>query len=133
MSDKRYQIEVTEGQYNTIAMCVDVCHRISCGDVWEINQILPITIDRNLLAKIKREAFPELAWNAQYKWCGGYRNPSKSEEFCKAFGKFQAQTYAIYREMYHQRNLINGINNVYTSDTLTCEEGGELPKIKVIE
>ena len=121
---KKYILELTEGQYDLIAICMEVVHRISAGQVEELNQIVPEMIDRDELAKIKEQAFPELSFNASYKWCGGHPN--------KAFSRFQAATYAIYREMLHVRTVNEGIDNVYQSPTLRCD-AVNLPKITIKE
>ena len=121
---KKYIIELTEEQYSLIAFCVESVHRISVGQVEELGQIVPKKIDRELLVKLKEQAFPELSFNQSYKWCGGHRN--------KAFSHFQAATYAIYREMLHVRTVNEGEDNVYQSPTLRCE-GVDVPKITIME
>lgn len=121
---KKYIIELTEDQYCLIALCVESVHRISVGQVEELGQIVPKKIDRELLAKLKEQAFPELSFNQSYKWCGGHHN--------KAFSHFQAATYAIYREMRHTCTVNEGIDNVYQSSTLRCE-GVNVPKITIKE
>lgn len=121
---KKYTIELTEEQYDLIAICAEVVHRISVGQVEELDQILPKKLDRELLIKLKEQAFPELLFNQSYKWCGGHRN--------KAFSHFQAATYAIYREMIHARTVNDGKDNVYQSPTLRCEDV-DLPIITIKE
>lgn len=117
---KKYIIELTEEQYGLIALCTEVVHRISVGQVEELDQIVPKKIERDLLVKLKEQAFPELSFNQYYKWSGGYSD--------KAFSHFQAATYAIYREMLHARTVNEGIDNVYQSPTLRCDEV-DMPKI----
>lgn len=46
--------------------------------------------------------------------------------------KFIAQSYYLYREIYHQHNLAEGIDNVYTSETLRCADSGETIQVKAI-
>ena len=121
---KKYILELTEEQYDLIAICTEVVHRISAGQAEELNQIVPKKIDRDELVKIKDQAYPELSYNQSYKWCGGHPN--------KAFSHFQAATYAIYREMLHVRTVNEGIDNVYQSPTLRCDEI-DLPKITIKE
>ena len=128
---KKYILELTEEQYDLIALSVEVVHRISCGQVEELDQIVPEKIDRDLLMKLKEQAFPELAFNESYKWCGGYKG-SDNEEFNKIFSHFQAETYALYREMLHIRTVNKGVDNVYQSPTLRCE-GVDIPKITIKE
>lgn len=121
---KKYILELTEEQYNLIALCVESVHRISSGQIEELDQIVPGKIDREVLMKIKDQAFPELSFNQSYKWCGGHPN--------KAFSHFQAATYAIYREMLHVRTVDEGLDNVYQSPTLRCD-GVDLPEITFME
>ena len=121
---KKYIIELTEEQYELIALCTEVVHRISAGQVEELDQIVPHKIDRDLLVKLKEQSFPELSFNLDYSWCGGHQN--------KAYSHFQAATYAIYREMIHIRTVNEGIDNVYQSPTLRCK-GVDIPKITIKE
>lgn len=124
---KKYILELTEEQYNLIRLCTEVVYRISVGQVEELVQIIPKKIDRELLVKLKEQAFPELSFNASYKWCGGYKG-SDNDKFNKAFSHFQAATYAIYREMLHYNAIQKGQDNVYQSPTLRCE-GVDIPVI----
>ena len=128
---KKYILELTEEQYDLIAFSVEVVHRISCGQVDDINQIVPKYIDRDLLVKLKEQAFPELAFNESYKWCGGYKGKD-NDKSNSAFSHFQAATYAIYREMLHFNAIQAQQFNVYQSPTLRCE-GVDLPKITIKE
>jgi hypothetical protein len=121
---KKYILELTERQYDIIALCTEVVHRIASGQVEELDQIVPKKIDREVLMEIKEQAFPELLPNQNYKWCGGHQN--------MAFCYFQAATYAIYREMLHVRAVHEGEDNVYRSQTLRCD-GVDLPNITIIE
>jgi len=121
---KKYIIELTEEQYSLIALCTEVVHRISVGQVEELDQIVPKKIERDLLVKFKEQAFPELSFNQDYKWCGGHHN--------KVFSHFQAATYAIYREMLHVMTVYKGLDNVYQSQTLRCE-GVDVPIISIKE
>lgn len=127
----KYKIEVTEEQYNHIATCVEVCHRVACGDVRFINKILPISPDYELLDKIKRQAFPELGEHETYSWDGGYNNHDFPETLREIIDVFQAQGYQIYREMLYKRNIAKGIDNVYSSPTLTTYKADK-PIIEVI-
>ena len=121
---KKYTLELTEEQYNIISFCTEVVNRISAGQIEELDQIVLHKIDRELLVKLKEQAFPELSFNQSYSWCGGHQN--------KAYSHFQAATYAIYREMIHVRTVNEGIDNVYQSPTLRCE-GVDIPKITIKE
>lgn len=71
---------------------------------------------------------PHLPFNACYGWSGG-SCPNEHQR------KFLAETYCIYREIIHRLTVENHKDedrfwNVYLGETLTCEEGGELPIIE---
>lgn len=121
----KYKLTCNEEQYNHIAWCVEVCHRIMCGDIMELRQLLPLPIDDNLLKEIKSQAFPELLPNQFYGWNGGYFIKEVSEDFRKAFDKEQAQGYQIYRQMRYKQNIAKGIDNVLSSPTLTTDKAGQ--------
>ena len=128
---RRYLLELTEEQYNLIGLCTEVVHRISVGQVEELDQIVPKKIDRELLMKLKEQAFPELSFNASYKWSGGYRGKD-NDKANKAFSHFQAAAYAIYREMLHFNAIQEDKYNIYQSPTLRCD-GVDIPKITIKE
>ena len=127
----KYKLTLTDEQYCHIARCVEVVHRISCGQTNELNDILPLPISRNIIEEIKRQAFPELAYNAEYGWDGGYNNLDQSKEFRERYDKFQAQGYQIYRQMWYKRNLAKGIDNVLSSPTLTTDKAQQ-PIIEIV-
>jgi len=128
---KKYTIELTEEQYHLISLCVEVVHRVSVGQVEELDLIVPKKIEHEMLVKLKKQTFPELPFNASYKWCGGYRG-SDSDRDNKAFSHFQAATYAIYREMLHFNAIQESHDDVYRSPTLRCD-GVAIPKISIKE
>lgn len=128
----KYRMELTEEQYTHIARCVEVCHRIACGQIESINEILPNTIEYEDILKLKRFAFPELSSGESYGWNGGYRGIEHGEDFRKAFDTFQARGYQIYRQMLHIRNIAENIDNVYSSPTLTTDKADQ-PIIDVIK
>lgn len=128
----KYKLELNEEQYNHIAKCVEVCHRIACGQLNSLDEILPNKVDDYLLRVIKKEVFPELSYAESYGWNGGYRNTDHGEPFRKAFDKFQAQGYQIYRQMCYKRNIAEGIDNVLSSPTLTTYKAKQ-PIIEVIK
>lgn len=69
---------------------------------------------------------PRLGRGASYGW-NGSNCPNEVQR------KFIAQSYYLYREIFHQHNLAEGIINVYTSETLRCADSGEPIQIKVID
>ena len=128
----KYKLTLNEDQYKHIITCVETIHRICCGDVMELRAVLPITPDRALLEAIKAQSFPELARGESYGWSGGYNNPNVNPSVAKEYDTFLAQGYQIYREMLHVRNIAEGIDNVYTSPTLTTNKA-KMPEIEVIK
>lgn len=129
----KYQIECTEEELCIIRQCVEVCHRISCGQMESLNDIIPNRIDNEELYKVKAQAFPELSKWQSYSWCGGYGSLHGQEDnrSAKAFSHFQAITYPIYREILHYLAKKDGVDNVYSSETLNAGEGGFI-KIKAM-
>ena len=74
---------------------------------------------------------PLLERGASYGWNGG-SCPDDNQR------KFIAETYYLYREIYHQMTLEAAKHkdmgwNVYLGETLTCSESGEPIKIEKIE
>ena len=83
------------------------------------------------LGKLQPLVTPELGRGASYGWNGGLC-PNENQR------KFLAETYYLYREIYHQLTIDSAKYkdmgwNVYLGDTLTCCESGESIKIERIE
>ena len=83
------------------------------------------------LDKLQPLVTPELGRRAAYSWDGG-SCPDKHQR------KFIAETYYLYREIYHQLTLEAAKHkdmgwNVYLGETLTCAESGEPIKVERIE
>lgn len=128
---KKYQITLTEEQLMLMARCVEDCSRFAAGQTGLVNTLLfigryPLFELRRNLQDLQPLVTPGLGRGASYGW-NGSRCP------CEEQRKFIAQSYYLYREMFHQHNLAEGINNVYTSETLRCKDSGETIKIKVID
>lgn len=124
---KKYTLTVTEEQLRLIAGCVEDCHRFISGQpaLYNTTFCLDNEIEiRNALQKLHPLITPELSNGGTYGW-SGKACPNKTQRL------FIAKTYPIYREIYHK--LANTINSVYASETLTCDDGGNLPKINVCE
>lgn len=123
---KKYSIECTEEELHVIRQCVEVCHRISCGQIEDINELLPNAIGWDMILDIKREAFPELIRGQSYSWNGGYGklHEPKNKKFAEVFNHFQAITYPIYREILHYWAVKKGLDSVYQSETLNAGHGG---------
>lgn len=128
---KKYQITLTEEQLMLMARCVEDCSRFAAGQTGLVNTLL--FIDRYPRFELRRNlkdlqslVTPDLGRGASYGW-NGSNCPNEVQR------KFIAQSYYLYREIYHQHNLAEGINNVYTSETLRCADSGETIQIKVID
>ena len=129
--EKKYQIELTETQMRLIADCVEDCHRFMAGqtELFNITSRLETYIElRYRLDDLHPLVTPLLPHNANYGWSGG-SCPNKLQR------SFIAKTYPIYREIRHFLACQSNDNdwNVYKSETLTCEEGGEPIRIKKME
>ena len=127
---KKYQITLTEDQLMLIAQCVEDCHRFAAGQTELYNVLRSIDMeDYSLRKKLQNLHFlvtPGLGRGASYGW-NGSSCPNEEQR------KFIAQSYYLYREIYHQHNLAEGIDNVYTSETLRCKDSGEPIQVKVID
>lgn len=128
---KKYQITLTEEQLMLIARCVEDCSRFAAGQTELGNTLLFIDIHPyfelcNKLYDLHSLVTPGLGRSASYGW-NGSNCPNEEQR------KFIAQSYYLYREIYHQHNLAEGIDNVYTSETLRCKDSGEPIQIKVID
>ena len=83
------------------------------------------------LDKLQPLVTPELGRGAAYSWDGGFC-PNEHQR------KFIAETYYLYREIYHQLTLDAAKHkdmgyNVYLGETLTCSESGEPIKVERVE
>lgn len=127
---KKYQITLTEDQLMLIAQCVEDCHRFAAGQTELYNVLRSIDMeDYSLRKKLQNLHFlvtPGLGRGASYGW-NGSSCPNEEQR------KFIARSYYLYREIYHQHNLTEGIYNVYTSETLRCKDSGESIQVKVID
>lgn len=128
---KKYQITLTEEQLMLMAYCIEDCNRFAAGQT-ELNNTL-LFIDKypdyeiqKTLRDLQPLVTPSLGRGASYGW-NGSGCPNEEQR------KFIAQSYYLYREIYHQHNLAEGIDNVYTSKTLRCKDSGEPIQIKVID
>lgn len=124
---RKYTITLNEEQLMLVSSCVEDIHRFLCGDMELRNATSVLDVkDRNVLQKrleqLKPLVTPELLLYQEYDWAGnGCPNGAQR--------RMIAATYYLYREMLHKYTLANNYKNVYTSPTLTCEDGGEPIKI----
>lgn len=131
--EQKYTLNVTESQLRLIADCVEDMSRFMGGqmELWNTTSRLDNFVElKERLNDLHSLVTPDLPRNTSYGWNGG-RCPNKKQE------EFIAKTYAIYREIRHRLRVLNKDSNdenynVYDSPSLTCELGGELPKIEKV-
>ena len=132
--EKKWRIELTEHQLRLIANCVEDCHRFIGGQMELSNSTACLKHGRHLgeeLSTLQAFVTPLLERGASYGWNGG-SCPDKNQR------KFIAETYYLYREIYHQLTLDAAKHkdmgwNVYLGETLTCNESGEPIKMERVE
>ena len=130
----KWRIELTEHQLRLMANCIEDCHRFIAGQTELSNSITCLKHYRELseaLGKLRPLVTPLLGRGASYGWNGG-SCPEKNQR------KFIAETYYLYREIYHQLTLDAAKHrnmgwNVYFGETLTCKDSGEPIKVERIE
>ena len=134
MKEKKWRIELTEYQLMLMAKCVEDCSRFISGQMELSNSTSCLKHCRHLgeeLHTLQPFVTPELGRGASYGWNGG-SCPNDHQR------KFIAETYYLYREIYHQVTLNKAKDkdmdwNVYLGETLTCNESGEPIKVERIE
>ena len=134
MKEKKWRIELTEHQLMLMAKCVEDCSRFISGQMELSNSTSCLKHCRHLgeeLHTLQPFVTPELGRGASYGWSGG-SCPNDNQR------KFIAETYYLYREIYHQVTLDKAKDkdmdwNVYLGETLTCNECGEPIKVERIE
>ena len=132
--EKKWRIELNEHQLRLIANCVEDCHRFIGGQMELSNSTACLKHGRHLgeeLSTLQAFVTPLLERGASYGWNGG-SCPDKNQR------KFIAETYYLYREIYHQLTLEAAKHkdmgwNVYLGETLTCNESGEPIKMERVE
>ena len=134
MKEKKWRIELTEHQLRLMAQCIEDCHRFISGQTELFNSTVFLehySELRDELSKLQPLVTPFISRNASYGWSGG-SCPDKYQR------KFIAETYYLYREIYHQLTLEAAKHkdmgyNVYLGETLTCSESGEPIKVERVE
>ena len=131
---RKWQITLTEEQMCFMTNALEDWHRFICGQC-ELHSatsyIEPAErmhkVQEILDRQVKPLMFPELTFGQSYSWCGGHKNPY--------LHKAQAMSYMLYREMRHQLTLANPSSdwNTYRRETLTCEEQGEMIKVRLLD
>ena len=134
MKDHKWRIEVTEHQLRLMAQCIEDCHRFIGGQM-ELSNSTACLDNYHTLSKKLNElqplVTPHLGRGASYGWDGS-SCPDDNQR------KFLAETYYLYREIYHQMTIEDAKHNdigwnVYLGETLTCNESGESIKVERIE
>lgn len=136
---KKYTLELTKDQLYMVARCVEDCTRFAAGQLGMSNTLMeigcdcPFEVGGMIETAVKERVTPGLMKNESYGWSGGCCENDYQR-------KFIARGYALYREILHYLSVERHNEDpekygfdVYLSDTLTCEEGGELPKINESE
>lgn len=134
MKEKKWRIELTEHQLRLMAQCIEDCHRFIGGQMELSNSTACLTHHLELseeLGKLQQFVAPNLGRGASYGWSGG-SCPNENQR------KFLAETYYLYREIYHELTIEEATRkdigwNVYLGETLTCNESGEPIKLERIE
>lgn len=117
-----------------MAKCIEDCSRFIGGQMELSNSTACLKHGRHLgeeLRTLQSFVTPELERGASYGWNGG-SCPDESQR------KFIAETYYLYREIYHQVTLDKAKDkdmdwNVYLGETLTCKDSGEPIKVERID
>ena len=133
MKENKWRIELTEHQLMLMAQCIEDCHRFIGGQMELSNSTSCLTHYMELseeLGKLQPLVTPQLECGASYGW-NGCACPNDNQR------KFLAETYYLYREIYHQLTLEAAKHkdmgwSVYLGETLTCDESGEPIKLKRI-
>lgn len=120
MTETKYTIQLTESQLQLIAKCVEDLHNFMAGDMTLKNTVeVMVREDKNiykkgsienLLTRIKVFMYPKLMGDNIYPH-NGMGAEFKSQE------DFIADTYQIYRELYHISAVANNEDNEYLSET----------------
>ena len=134
MEEKKWRIELTEHQLMLMAKCIEDCSRFIGGQMELSNSTDCLKHGRHLgeeLSRLQPFVTPELGCGASYGWSGG-SCPDENQR------KFIAETYYLYREIYHQVTLEEAKHkdmdwNVYLGETLTCKDSGEPIKVERID
>lgn len=117
---RHYTITLDEEQLLLVSSCIEDIHRFLCGDT-ELRGATSVLKDGHALQEHLKQlqplVTPCLDFGAQYCWSGS-GCPNKAQK------RMIAETYYLYREILHKVTIANGRNNVYSSPTLRCEDGG---------
>ena len=129
---KRYTIEVNEHQLRLIAQCVEDLNRFYSGQMGLSNTANILDTKRKVmlqdeLGELKPIVTPDI--HDGY----GYYGWSGAECSYEIQRKFLAESYYLYREIYHQLANPDDTWNVYNSETLRCADSGEPIIVKEVK
>lgn len=118
--EKKYRLTVSESQLWMIAACVEDCSRFMAGQT-ELYNCTSMLDDMHELhdemRKLQKLVTPELSLGSYHNWSGR----SCPDEHRR---KFIAASYYLYREIKHFDAVHRGIDSVYRSETLRCDDSG---------
>lgn len=136
--EKKWRIELTEHQLLLMARCVEDSSRFLAGQTTLDNTRMYLFGQNGFydgladeLRRIQPLVTPQLSIGASYGWSGsGCPNNVQSKAI--------AETYYLYREIYHQTTIERAKDvdiecNVYLDETLRCKDSGEPIKVERIE
>ena len=132
-SEKKYRLTVSESQLRMIAACVEDISRFMSGQT-ELYNCTSMLEDMHDVQDALKGAFPyvvpelclKYGHGAYYPWNGG-SCPNECQR------KFIAASYYLYREIKHFDAVRRGIDSVYRSQTLLCEDSGMLIEIEEVK
>ena len=122
--EKKYRLTVSESQLRMIAACVEDISRFMSGQT-ELSNTTSMLEDMHETQDALKGAYPyvvpelclKYGHGAYYPWNGG----GCPKEYQR---RFIASSYYLYREIKHFDAVHRGVDNVYRSETLRCEDSG---------
>ena len=128
---KRYTVEVNEHQLRLIAQCVEDLSRFYSGQMGLSNTANILDTERKVMLQDKLDELkplitPDLPYNGYYGW-SAIDCPNEIQR------KFLAESYYLYREIYHQLANPDDTWNVYNTETLRCADSGEPIIVKEVK
>ena len=127
---KRYTVEVNEHQLRLIAQCIEDLNRFYSGQMGLSNTANILDTKRKVmlqdeLDKLKAIVTPDIH-DGYYGWSGaGCGNEIQR--------KFLAESYYLYREIYHQLVNPDDTWSMYNGETLRCADSGDPIIVKEVK
>ena len=129
---KRYTIEVNEHQLRLIAQCVEDLNRFYSGQMGLSNTANILDTKRKVMLQDELDELKAIVTPDIHDGYG-YYGWSGAECSYEIQRKFLAESYYLYREIYHQLANPDDTWNVYNSETLRCADSGEQIIVKEIK